>query len=387
MAVVAWVLRQLVGLAGRRRPVPSAAAARRRPGGYLDFASALAVLAGLGRLVEWVTSRAVWQGLSSGWHAFLGVLPDLRLPFDLTLPEALAELAGWLTRPLMPGVWSAVLLPLVWVALTAVVFGWREVGRPYGGRRHRGLARPRRPGRPHGEPVEAAVRLLHAGLAAAQRRPADQVPAGAARLPAAAGGWTVVPGRLPGRWRPRCETARTWAVLGVARLLGPRDPYVALAWSWAEDLATTLAFTTVAVALYAAAGRPGAGAGGQRGRNSSWYAPARPTVAPVTVSSSTTSAGTWKTQPTSKGTPSFAGSSRGARAGARRRGRATRSPRCRRCASCARRGRSRVTVAEHRLSGRRAGSRRSTVSTTRTSSAPAKALTRSPLDVRDARAA
>jgi hypothetical protein len=38
-------------------------------------------------------------------------------------------------------------------------------------------------------------------------------------------------------------------------LLGPRDHYVTLAWSWAENLATLLPFTTAAVALYAAAGR------------------------------------------------------------------------------------------------------------------------------------
>ena len=50
------------------------------------------------------------------------------------------------------------------------------------------------------------------------------------------------------------ETARAWAGLALTRLIGPREPYVALAWSWTEDLGVGLVFTTAAVALYAAAG-------------------------------------------------------------------------------------------------------------------------------------
>ena len=35
---------------------------------------------------------------SARWYAFLDALPDLRLPFDLTLPEAVAAAGRWLTR-------------------------------------------------------------------------------------------------------------------------------------------------------------------------------------------------------------------------------------------------------------------------------------------------
>ena len=252
MAVVAWVLRQLVGLVARRRPLRPILLAGAVLEGVWTFASALAVLAGLDRLVGWVTSRAFWQGLVGGWHAFLGVLPDLALPFDLTLPEAVAELAGWLTGTLVPSVWSAILLPLVWVALTAVVFGWRRLdartvvaGTALDTAHDDLLARTG---------ASRTGRLLHAGwlLVSADLRFKYLPVVGAFRLLLAAGPWFLAAYLV---LATALETARSWAVLGVARVLGPRDQYDTLAWSWAEDLVTTLPFTTAAVALYAAAVR------------------------------------------------------------------------------------------------------------------------------------
>ncbi|HYI58814.1 MAG TPA: hypothetical protein VEX66_11640 [Microlunatus sp.] len=252
MAAVAWVLRQVVGLLARRRPYRPILLFGALLEGVWTFASALAVLAGLDRLVEWVTSRAFWQGLVGGWHAFLGALPDLRLPFDLTLPEAVAELAGWLTATLIPSVWSAVLLPLVWVALTAVVFGRRRmdartvVAGTALDTAHADLVARTGASRPG--------RLLHAGwLVLSSDLRLKYLPVlGAFRLLLTAGPWFLAAYLV---LATALETARSWAVLGVARLLGARDQYVTLAWSWAEDLATTLPFTTAAVALYAAAGR------------------------------------------------------------------------------------------------------------------------------------
>ncbi len=251
LAVAAWLLRQLVARVARRHP--------RRPllllgvvlEGLWTFASALTLLAVLGRVVGWITSRAGWQAVVGGWYALLAALPELRLPFELTLPEALHQVVGWLIDTVLPGFWSAVLLPLMWLALTVLVYTRRD---------------------------------LDAGPAAAT-------------VARTTGRW-VVPARLPTRWRallhragllltgdlrtkylpvldavrllwaagPRflaaylvlataVATARTWAVLGLARLLGPRDPYVALAWSWAEDLLVGCVFTTFAIAVYATAGR------------------------------------------------------------------------------------------------------------------------------------
>jgi hypothetical protein len=97
-------------------------------------------------------------------------------------------------------------------------------------------------------------RLLHAGwLVLSSDLRLKYLPVlGAFRLLLTAGPWFLAAYLV---LATALETARSWAVLGVARLLGARDQYVTLAWSWAEDLATTLPFTTAAVALYAAAGR------------------------------------------------------------------------------------------------------------------------------------
>ena len=54
------------------------------------------------------------------------MLPDLSLPFDLTLPRVVAAAGHWFWHSLLPGVGTAILLPLVWLALTATVFGWQQ---------------------------------------------------------------------------------------------------------------------------------------------------------------------------------------------------------------------------------------------------------------------
>ena len=155
------------------------------------------------------------------------------MPFDLTLPEALHALVEWLTRTLVPGVWTAVLLPLMWLALTAVVFGRREIdARTVAAGTLAEVAHDRlvprwRTGRWRS--------LLHrAGLLVTGDLRTKYLPVlHAFRLlwatgPAFLAAYLVVATAV--------ETARSWAILSLARLLGPRDPSVALAWSWAEEL-------------------------------------------------------------------------------------------------------------------------------------------------------
>ena len=77
------------------------------------------------------------------------------------------------------------------------------------------------------------------------------------------------------------ETARSWATLSLARLLGPRDPSLALASSWAEELAIGSIFTTFAIALYAAAGRRALGSAVTEGAAPADSGPVRPTDARV----------------------------------------------------------------------------------------------------------
>lgn len=94
--------------------------------GLWVFATFFIVLLGLRALSLWAAGRAFWRESLHTWHAFVQWLPDLTLPFDLTLPEFLQHAAIWLTETLLPGLWQGIALPLMWLALVAIVFGWRE---------------------------------------------------------------------------------------------------------------------------------------------------------------------------------------------------------------------------------------------------------------------
>ena len=262
LAVVVWVLRQVVGRISRARPSRPLLLLGVVLEGTWTFASALALLAGLGKAMNWIGSRAIWRGLLDGWYWWLAVLPDLHLPFDLTLPEAVVEASRWLVDTVLPGVWSAVLLPLVWLALTSVVYGYRDadahsvavgaiwdsssgrsaIGRGVETRRGgpRSLDRWRTLARRVGIVVTADLRTKYLPVVYALGML-----------------WRVGPRFLAAYLvlATAVESGRAWTVLGVARLLGPRDQDVALAWSWAEELAIGCVFTSVAVAVYAAAAR------------------------------------------------------------------------------------------------------------------------------------
>ncbi|MGV8847322.1 hypothetical protein [Tessaracoccus sp.] len=94
--------------------------------GLWVFATFFIVLLGLRALQNWLDERAFWREGLHAWHGFLQWLPDLRLPFDLTLPEALQHASIWVGEQFLPGMWHGIALPLVWLAVTAIVFGWRE---------------------------------------------------------------------------------------------------------------------------------------------------------------------------------------------------------------------------------------------------------------------
>ena len=57
--------------------------------------SLLALFVLVRRAITWLQSRAVWSWISEVWYQLLAWLPDLRLPFDLTLPEALQAVVEW----------------------------------------------------------------------------------------------------------------------------------------------------------------------------------------------------------------------------------------------------------------------------------------------------
>lgn len=94
--------------------------------GLWTFALFFITLLGVAQFQSCFARRRVVVGGIDAWHGFLAWLPDLRLPFDLTLPEVLAATATWLAETLWPAFWVGLCLPLVWLALTATVLGWRD---------------------------------------------------------------------------------------------------------------------------------------------------------------------------------------------------------------------------------------------------------------------
>lgn len=126
LAAGAWAVKQLALVVTRRRPSAVAGLLATAADAVFVFASFIALLRLTSLALGWISSRTAWVALVNGWYAMLSWLPAWPLPFDLTVPEALRGLAAWVWRDLLPGTADHVALPLMWLALTAVVFGWRE---------------------------------------------------------------------------------------------------------------------------------------------------------------------------------------------------------------------------------------------------------------------
>lgn len=94
--------------------------------GLWVFATFFIVLLGLRAFQTWLAQRAFWRESLHAWQRFLEWLPAINLPFDLTLPTALQRFSIWLTESFVPGLWQGIALPLVWLAIVAIVFGWRS---------------------------------------------------------------------------------------------------------------------------------------------------------------------------------------------------------------------------------------------------------------------
>lgn len=109
LAIGAWLARALL----RRWKQAAAQLVQVVADGVFVFASFAALLA-LGKLgMSWLTARAGWQWLLAARAAVLDVVPDV---VRTVVEQALA---------LAPALVATALLPLLWVALTGVVFGWR----------------------------------------------------------------------------------------------------------------------------------------------------------------------------------------------------------------------------------------------------------------------
>lgn len=244
VGLAALVLRVLWGRLVRRR----ASAWWRVPLLFLEglwvFATFFIVLIGVREVHIWLLSRNIWRQALHARHRFLDWLPDISLPFGWTLPEALARLGHWFVQSFLPGVWEGIALPLVWLALVAIVFGWREF-RIRDVLPQRAGTR-RRPSRP--EPVDTSFRRAVAFLTEDVRM--KYLPlAHALRLiwrsgPFVLGAYLVLVALL------EAGRAATAALLSVTFAAGTQaDMFLAFN---AVDFVVELLFTSLALCLYAA---------------------------------------------------------------------------------------------------------------------------------------
>lgn len=242
-AALAWVAKQVLALLtahGRRRGLALLGILAEALWVFSLFAVALiATRAGL----DWLRTRAAWVGLQDGWLGLLGLLPDWRLPFGLTVPQALDGAVDLLVGTVVPGAWTAVALPLVWLALTATVLGWREFGGA-------GALAGTRLERPAARLVLGRRTRVLAALATDDLR--------TKYLP------VLQALRLVGRAGPRfvgvylvlatvLTAAQAVFDIAVTVLVGPRGVGTALLVDPFAVLVSGLVFTPVAIALYAAA--------------------------------------------------------------------------------------------------------------------------------------
>ena len=240
LAAGGFVLRAVVRLMLRRRRSQTAAVAGLVAEGVWAL-SVFVVLVVLVRIAKgWLQQRVVWAELAGAAQAVLSWLPSITLPFGPTLREAVRTLVTD-----APGVLLTVVgLPLMWLALTAVVYGWREVsaadalGERVAGR----LGRWSRP--VDGTPV-GRVLLLATDDLRTKYLPVLQ----ALRVVARAGP------RLIGAYlllATALQALDRLLQIGVSLLVGPQDVPRTLLLAPVEDLVVATLVTTASVALYGA---------------------------------------------------------------------------------------------------------------------------------------
>lgn len=88
--------------------------------------SFLGLLGLLGVVGEWAASRRLWHWGQELWSGFLNALPRIDLWGGLELPTAVRLGGRMLWDTVLPGMIDQIAIPLLWLALTATVFGWHD---------------------------------------------------------------------------------------------------------------------------------------------------------------------------------------------------------------------------------------------------------------------
>lgn len=255
VTVAAWALQAAVGFLarGRRRGVVVSL--------VLTFLRGVAILTaflGLDTLgkttLGWFRGRQLWKWMTGAWDALVGALPGWQLPFDITLPDLVRDAGNFVWHGLLPGMFATVLLPLLWLALTATEVGWRD----FTG----GVARSR-----FAAVLDAVTdRARESSQRATQSR--DLGPLGVGRrvvagqlepvLPIVEAFRLILRAGLPllGAYLVLAAAVRSlssWLNDAVLWLIGPNSPAVTLRYSSVVELFAELVAWPLAVCVYASA--------------------------------------------------------------------------------------------------------------------------------------
>lgn len=259
LTVAAWAIGKAVVLlrtqvaALRERPAPALTlrAVAIVADGTAVFGLFVALAIGATQLLTWWRGREASVWLGQAWRGFLDLLPAVQLWFGMSLPDAVREAATWFWSTLLPAASERVLLPLMWLALTATVYGWREF-------RGRDIAAGTRLEAVAGrfDTSMAGVRLRSGAvptvlvLATDDLRTKYLPVANALRLI-----WHAGP-RFIGVYLVAATVlwaGEVWADEGLVRLIGPQSEAMVFVLEPFLDLLLGAVFTTAAVALYATA--------------------------------------------------------------------------------------------------------------------------------------
>ncbi|MFW6597240.1 hypothetical protein ACQBAU_05060 [Propionibacteriaceae bacterium Y2011] len=141
MAVIAWLLRVACSAAARRFDLSWLSPVAMVADGVFVFTSFLGLTRIVSDATDWLHTRTAWVETMQLWRGLIELLPEVTFPYGLTLPDLVQAAAHRFWVDVVPGFAQLVLLPLMWLALTALVFGWRDFERSVVGTRAEGAAR------------------------------------------------------------------------------------------------------------------------------------------------------------------------------------------------------------------------------------------------------
>lgn len=126
VAVIVWILQQLLArLVKNRGGLPMALLAT-----YLKGAALLTVFLGISEMVtvgkNWFLGRKLWAWAQQAWQQAISWLPDWRNWWQSFVSPSIERQLEEAWNQLVPGLFNFVLMPLVWLAITAIVVGWSD---------------------------------------------------------------------------------------------------------------------------------------------------------------------------------------------------------------------------------------------------------------------